>query len=159
MKKISASNKMARAIQGPNQATNFMNSNHRRIFRSAGGRYFVRTVEGKKQYAPKASYHSMPGNNKTSAVHASHSIPRAIRPKGLRARKSAGSRFYPVPVGLGNRGLGPNMRALFAEPAAPKRRGRAPKYTSNNNRKAAKRAAARKYYARKRAGLLNLPRL
>ena len=153
---------MARAVQGPNQATNFMNSNHRRIFRSAGGRYFVRTVEGKKQYAPKASYHSMPGNNKTSAVHASHSIPRAIRPKGLRARKSAGSRFYPVPVGLGNRRLGLNMRALFAEPAtpaAPKRRGRAPKYTSNNNRKAAKRAAARKYYARKRAGLLNLPRL
>jgi hypothetical protein len=159
MKKISASNKMARAIQGPNQATNFMNSNHRRIFRSAGGRYFVRTAEGSKQYKPKASYHSMPGNNKTSAVHASHSIPAAIRPKGLRARKSTGSRFYPVPVGLGNRGLGPNMRALFATPEAPKRRGRAPKYTSNENRKAAKRAAARKYYARKRAGLLNMPRL
>lgn len=159
MKKISASNKMARAVQGPNQATNFMNSNHRRIFRSAGGRYFVRTAEGSKQYKPKASYHSMPGNNRTSAVHANHAIPAAIRPKGLRSRKSAIARRSAIPIGLGNRGLGPNMRALFATPEAPKRRGRAPKYTSNNNRKAAKRAAARKYYARKRAGLLNLPRL
>lgn len=143
------------AIAGPNQATNFMNSNHRRIFRSAGGRFFVRSADGGKQYKPKAAYHGKPGNSGSTAVHANHVIPQAIRPKGL--RKTRSNRVSTRrPVGMGNRGLGPNLRALFAE---PRRRGRAPKYTTNENKKEAKRAAARRYYARKRAGLVNLPRL
>ena len=149
---------MARAVSGPNQATNFMNSNHRRIYRSAGGRFFVRNAEGGKQYKPKAAYHGKPGNNGSSAVHANHVIPRAIRPKGLRSRKSALARKAPVPIGLGNRGLGPNLRALFASPVAPAKRGRVPKYTSDENKKQAKRNAAKRYYARKRAGLVGMPR-
>lgn len=157
MKKISANRKMV--VAGPNYATNFMNSNHRRIFRSAGGRFFVRTSDGGKQYKPKAAYHGKPGNGGSTAVHANHMIPQAIRPKGLRTRKSSTARRTARPVGFGNRGLGPNLRALFATPNAPRRRGRAPKYTSNENRKQAKRNAAKRYYARKRAGLVNLPRL
>lgn len=144
---------MARTAYGPNQATNFMNSSHRRIFRSAGGRFFVRNSDGKKQYAPKAAYHSMPGNNRTSVVHANHVIPRAIRPKGLR-KSQGGTR--PRPTGMGRIGGG-IMRALFAEPRTPAKRGRKSVYATNNNRKQAKRNAAKRYYQRKKAGLPYLP--
>lgn len=138
------------AVSGPNMATNFMNSSHRRIFRSAGGRYFVRNSDGSKQYKPKAAYHSKPGNNSSTAVHGHHVIPSAIRPKGLRRAKASG--------GAGTRSLS-GVAALFASPKPAGRRGRPTKYSSNNNRKAARRAAAKRYYMRKRAGLVNLPRL
>ncbi len=138
------------AVYGPNAPTNFMNSSHRRIFRSAGGRFFVRNADGGKQYKPKAAYYSKPGNNSSSALHGSHSIPSAIRPKGLRRGRASG--------GAGTRGLS-GLAAMFASPRVAGRRGRPAKYSSNNNRKAARRAAAKRYYMRKRAGLVNLPRL
>ena len=71
---------------GPNAPTKFLNSNKRRIYRSAGGRYFVRNTEGKKQYGPKAAYHKGP-RGRPSTVRASHNIPSAIRPIGLRKQK------------------------------------------------------------------------
>lgn len=138
------------AVSGPNAPTNFMNSNHRRIFRSAGGRFFVRSTDGAKQYKPKAAYYSKPGNNSSTVVHGSHAIPSAIRPKGLRRAKASG--------GAGTRGLS-GLAAMFASPKPAARRGRKPVYASNNNRKAARRAAAKRYYMRKRAGLVNMTRL
>ena len=56
----------------------------------------------------------------------------------------------------------PKARRVAAGPRKPrsnKGTKRVSKYATNENRKAAKRAAARRYYARKRAGLLNMPRL
>ncbi len=138
------------AVSGPNAPTNFMNSNHRRIFRSAGGRYFVRATDGGKQYKPKAAFYSKPGNNSSTVVHGSHAIPSAIRPKGLRRARASG--------GSGTRALS-GLAAMFASPRVAGRRGRPAKYASNNNRKAAKRAAQKKYYMRKRAGLVNMTRL
>lgn len=92
------------AVYGPNQSTKFLNSNKRRIYRSAGGRYFVRNAEGQKQYKPKAAFYNVPGGN-AMTVHANHVIPAAIRPKGLRkTRKNKGAargpRYFPRSVGL-----------------------------------------------------------
>ena len=140
-------------VKMANTSTNFMNSNHRRIFRSAGGRYFVRTAEGAKQYKPKAIYYSKPGGeNQATAVHGAHAIPRAIRPKGLRRARASGS--------TGTRAL-TGLAAMFASPVPMARRGRGrPRvHHTNDNRKAARRAASKRYYMRKRAGLVNLPRL
>jgi hypothetical protein len=56
----------------------------------------------------------------------------------------------------------PKARRVTVGPRKPrsnKGTKRVSKYATNENRKAAKRAAARRYYARKRAGLVNLPRL
>lgn len=94
--------------QGPNASTKFMNSNKRRIFRSAGGRYFVRNAEGAKQYKPKAAFYNAPGAENVMKVHANHVIPAAIRPKGLRktrkdkgvARGARGPRYLPRSTGL-----------------------------------------------------------
>lgn len=139
---------MAGKVAGPNAQTNFLNSNRRRIYRSAGGRFFVRNAEGKKQYSPKAAFHVNKNTGSTGPVASTHVIPQAIRPKGLpRPRKT---RIAPAP-GLG-RTIGKNLALLFAEPAAPVRRGRKSKYATNANRKAARAAYAKKYRANLKAG-------
>lgn len=137
-------------IAGPNAQTNFLNSNRRRIYRSAGGRFFVRAADGKKQYSPKAAFHVNKTTGSTGPVSSSHAIPQAIRPKGLPRRKAT-TRY-----GTGGLGatIGKNLALLFAEPvAAPKRgRGRPSKYASANNRKAARAAYAKAYRANVKAG-------
>lgn len=160
--------KMAGKVAGPNAQTNFLNSNRRRIYRSAGGRFFVRTAEGKKQYSPKAAYHVNKNTGSTGPVSSYHAIPQAIRPKGLpRKRVARGTNMRvmfgeePLPMGprrvsqapgLG-RTIGKNLALLFAEPAAPARRGRKSKYATNANRKAARAAYAKKYRANIKAGV------
>ena len=136
-------------VAGPNLQTNFMNSNRRRIYRSAGGRFFVRNASGKKQYSPKAAFHVNKNTGSTGPVHAGHVIPQAIRPKGLPRRKA--TTRYPAGPGMG-RTIGKNLALLFAEPVSPKRRGRKSKYASANNRKAARAAYAKAYRANVKAG-------
>lgn len=142
------------AIAGPNAQTNFLNSNRNRIYRSAGGRFFVRKAGGKKQYSPKAAYHVNRNTGSTGPVTASHNIPRAIKPKGLPRRaapKRGGARYGTG--GLGRK-IGKNLALLFAEPVShPIRRGRPSKYASANNRKAARAAYAKKYRANVKAGI------
>lgn len=154
-------------IAGPNLQTNFLNSNRRRIYRSAGGRFFVRSAEGKKQYSPKAAFHVNKNTGSTGPVSAYHSIPQAIRPKGLPRRRTtrganmralfgenalpAAPRRVAMPAGLG-RTIGKNLALMFAEPVAPARRGRKSKYATNANRKAARAAYAKAYRANVKAG-------
>ena len=140
------------AVAGPNAQTNFLNSNRSRIYRSAGGRFFVRKAGGKKQYSPKAAFHVNRSTGATGPVTASHNIPRAIKPKGLPRRaasKRGGARY-----GTGGLGgtIGKNLALLFAEPASPVKRGRKSKYATNANRKAARAAYAKKYRANVKAG-------
>lgn len=138
------------AVAGPNAQTNFLNSNRNRIYRSAGGRFFVRKAGGKKQYSPKAAFHVNRVTGSTGPVTAYHNIPRAIKPKGIPRRGARPARYGTS--GLNGRTIGKNLAILFAAPASPKRRGRKSMYASNANRKAARSAYAKKYRANVKAG-------
>jgi len=73
------------------QATNFMNVKHRVIFKTAAGKYIVRTEKGIK-YAPKAKYYKNPQGSTVHIKYApANAIPNKIRPKLARKeRKNAG---------------------------------------------------------------------
>lgn len=108
------------------KATNFMNVKHRVIYKTASGKYIVRTAKGVK-YAPKAKYYKNPAG---STVHIKYApanvIPSPIRPKLARkVRKNYGEprgRYAPRIKGV--RVL-PMKRAAYIGPMmegyAPKR--------------------------------------
>jgi hypothetical protein len=72
--------------------THFMNVKHRVIYKTAAGKYIVRTAKGVK-YAPKAKYYKNPAGS-TVHIKYAHSnvvIPSPIRPKLVRkVRKNYG---------------------------------------------------------------------
>ena len=72
--------------------THFMNVKHRVIYKTASGKYIVRTAKGVK-YAPKVKYYKNPQGSTVNVkyAHANVAIPSPIRPKMVRkARKNAG---------------------------------------------------------------------
>jgi hypothetical protein len=75
------------------KATNFMNVKHRVIFKTAAGKYIVKTDKGIK-YRPKAKYYKNPQGSTVHIkyAHANVAIPSPIRPKLVRKeRKNAGA--------------------------------------------------------------------
>ena len=78
---------------GSPKATHFMNVKHRVIFKTAQGKYMVKTAKGVK-YAPKAKYYKNPQGSTVHIkyAHANVAIPSPIRPKLVRKeRKNAGA--------------------------------------------------------------------
>lgn len=72
--------------------THFMNVKHRVIYKTAAGKYLVRTATGVK-YAPKAKYYKNPAGSTVHIkyAHANVEIPSPIRPKLVRkVRKNYG---------------------------------------------------------------------
>jgi hypothetical protein len=70
-----------------------MNVKHRVIFKTAQGKYMVKTAKGVK-YAPKAKYYKNPQGSTVAVkyVHGNVDIPSPIRPKLVRKeRKNAGA--------------------------------------------------------------------
>jgi hypothetical protein len=73
-------------------ATNFLNVRRRVIYKTASGKYIVKTVKGVK-YAPKAKYYKNPQGSTVNVkyAHGNVEIPSPIRPKMVRkVRKNAG---------------------------------------------------------------------
>jgi hypothetical protein len=72
--------------------TDFMNVKRRVIFKTARGKYLVKTDKGIK-YAPKAKYYRNPGGAVVHVKYAqANAIPSPIRPKLVRKeRKNAGA--------------------------------------------------------------------
>ena len=72
--------------------THFMNVKHRVIYKTASGKYIVRTAKGVK-YAPKVKYYKNPQGSTVNVkyAHANVAIPSPIRPKMVRkVRKNYG---------------------------------------------------------------------
>ena len=73
--------------------TSFMNVKRRVIFKTAAGKYIVKTDKGIK-YRPKVKYYKNPAGSTVNVkyVHGNVEIPSPIRPKLVRkARKNAGA--------------------------------------------------------------------
>ena len=73
--------------------TSFMNVKRRVIFKTATGKYIVKTAKGVK-YAPKVKYYKNPAGSTVNVkyAHGNVDIPSPIRPKLVRkARKNAGA--------------------------------------------------------------------
>ena len=86
---MKASVKRAAASPKP---TSFMNVKRRVIYKTASGKYIVKTVKGVK-YAPKAKYYKNPAGSTVHVkyAHANVAIPSPIRPKLVRkVRKNYG---------------------------------------------------------------------
>ena len=79
--------------------TSYMNVKRRVIYKTASGKYIVKTVKGVK-YAPKAKYYKNPAGSTVNVkyAHGNVEIPSPIRPKMVRkVRKNAGGvRVLPV---------------------------------------------------------------
>lgn len=74
------------------KATHFMNVKHRVIYKTATGKYIVRTAKG-VAYAPKVKYYKNPQGSTVHIkyAHANVEIPSPIRPKLVRkTRKNYG---------------------------------------------------------------------
>jgi hypothetical protein len=73
--------------------TSFLNVRRRVIFKTATGKYIVKTAKGVK-YAPKVKYYKNPAGSTVNVkyAHGNVDIPSPIRPKLVRkARKNAGA--------------------------------------------------------------------
>ena len=107
--------------------TSYMNVKRRVIYKTASGKYIVKTVKGVK-YAPKAKYYKNPQGSTVNVkyAHGNVEIPSPIRPKMVRkVRKNAGdARGKYAPRAKGVRVL-PMKRAAYLnklyEGYAPKR--------------------------------------
>jgi len=107
--------------------TSYMNVKRRVIYKTASGKYIVKTVKGVK-YAPKAKYYKNPQGSTVNVkyAHGNVEIPSPIRPKMVRKmRKNAGdARGKYAPRVKGVRVL-PMKRAAYMaqmfEGYAPKR--------------------------------------
>jgi len=107
--------------------TSYMNVKRRVIYKTASGKYIVKTVKGVK-YAPKAKYYKNPQGSTVNVkyAHGNVEIPSPIRPKMARKmRKNAGdARGKYAPRVKGVRVL-PMKRAAYMaqmfEGYAPKR--------------------------------------
>ena len=107
--------------------TSYMNVKRRVIYKTASGKYIVKTVKGVK-YAPKAKYYKNPAGSTVNVkyAHGNVEIPSPIRPKMVRKmRKNAGdARGKYAPRVKGVRVL-PMKRAAYMaqmfEGYAPKR--------------------------------------
>ena len=107
--------------------TSYMNVKRRVIYKTASGKYIVKTVKGVK-YAPKAKYYKNPQGSTVNVkyAHGNVDIPSPIRPKMVRKmRKNAGdARGKYAPRVKGVRVL-PMKRAAYMaqmfEGYAPKR--------------------------------------
>ena len=107
--------------------TSYMNVKRRVIYKTASGKYIVKTVKGVK-YAPKAKYYKNPQGSTVNVkyAHGNVDIPSPIRPKMVRkVRKNAGdARGKYAPRVKGVRVL-PMKRAAYMsqmyEGYAPKR--------------------------------------
>lgn len=83
---------MARAAAASPKATHFLNVKHRVIYKTAAGKYIVKTAKG-VAYAPKAKYYKNPSGSTVHIkyAHANVAIPSPIRPKLARKmRKNYG---------------------------------------------------------------------
>jgi hypothetical protein len=71
------------------KATHFLNVKHRVIYKTATGKYMVRTAKGVK-YAPKVKYYKNPAGSTVHIkyAHANVAIPSPIRPKLVRKVRS-----------------------------------------------------------------------
>ena len=93
--------------------THFMNVKHRVIYKTAAGKYLVRTATGVK-YAPKAKYYKNPAGSTVHIkyAHANVEIPSPIRPKLVRkVRKNKGVKRGPR---VGKKTLATNPFAALA---------------------------------------------
>ena len=73
--------------------TSFMNMKRRVIYKTASGKYIVKTVKGVK-YAPKVKYYKNPAGSTVNVkyAHGNVDIPSPIRPKMVRkVRKNVGA--------------------------------------------------------------------
>ena len=115
------------APASPPKPTSYMNVKRRVIYKTASGKYIVKTVKGVK-YAPKAKYYKNPAGSTVNVkyAHGNVEIPSPIRPKMVRKmRKNAGdARGKYAPRVKGVRVL-PMKRAAYMaqmfEGYAPKR--------------------------------------
>ena len=118
--------------------TSYMNVKRRVIYKTASGKYIVKTVKGVK-YAPKAKYYKNPQGSTVNVkyAHGNVDIPSPIRPKMVRkVRKNAGdARGKYAPRVKGVRVL-PMKRAAYM---AQMYEGYAPKRPVGRPRKAAAR--------------------
>jgi len=72
------------------EATNFMNFKRRVIYRTAQGKYVVKTEKG-VAYKPKAKFYKNPAGSTVSTKYVKNKVPSPIRPKFNRVeRKNAG---------------------------------------------------------------------
>ena len=77
--------------------TSYMNVRRRVIYKTASGKYIVKTVKGVK-YAPKDKYYKNPQGSTVNVkyAHGNVDIPSPIRPKMVRKmRKNAGAKRGP----------------------------------------------------------------
>ena len=87
------------------EATNFMNFKRRVIYRTAQGKYVVKTEKGLK-YAPKAKYYKNPAGSTVNVkyAHGNVAVPSPIRPKlNRKVRKNMGAargKYAPRAVGV-----------------------------------------------------------
>jgi hypothetical protein len=75
--------------------TGFLNTKRRVIFRSDGGKFFVRTTTGTASYNPKAKFHKSPGGTERATKYVKNlmDIPTPIRPKfNRKERKNVGGK-------------------------------------------------------------------
>ena len=115
------------APASPPKPTSYMNVKRRVIYKTASGKYIVKTIKGVK-YAPKAKYYKNPAGSTVNVkyAHGNVEIPSPIRPKMVRKmRKNAGdARGKYAPRVKGVRVL-PMKRAAYMaqmfEGYAPKR--------------------------------------
>jgi hypothetical protein len=85
------------------EATNFMNFKRRVIYRTAQGKYVVKTEKG-VSYNPKAKFYKNPAGSTVSTKYVKNKVPSPIRPKFERLeRKNAGKArgaYAPRAVGV-----------------------------------------------------------
>lgn len=107
--------------------TSYMNVKRRVIYKTASGKYIVKTVKGVK-YAPKAKYYKNPAGSTVNVkyAHGNVEIPSPIRPKMVRkVRKNAGDARGKYAARAGGVRVLPVKRAAYMaqmyEGYAPKR--------------------------------------
>lgn len=115
------------APASPPKPTSYMNVKRRVIYKTASGKYIVKTVKGVK-YAPKAKYYKNPAGSTVNVkyAHGNVEIPSPIRPKMVRkVRKNAGDARGKYAARAGGVRVLPVKRAAYMaqmfEGYAPKR--------------------------------------
>jgi len=85
------------------ESTNFMNFKRRVIYRTAQGKYVVKTEKG-VAYNPKAKFYKNPAGSTVSTKYVKNKIPSPIRPKFNRMERSnvgkARGQYAPRAVGV-----------------------------------------------------------
>ena len=69
------------------EATNFLNFKRRVIYRTAQGKYVVKTEKG-VAYKPKAKFYKNPAGSTVATKYAKNKVPSPIRPKFERVERS-----------------------------------------------------------------------